>query len=165
MDTTRTRSQTVTGTSHKRERVTLWVDPLVKSELMRKAEREGLSVSAAGASFLHKALQRDIDLEYSALLKPIIEQAITKQMRGIATRLSWLLVRIAFDSGQTRSLVTNILGRQPGVTQALLKTILEGSARSAKGNIMRRTPQITKLIEAVEQWMIEEEDQERKPQK
>jgi phosphoesterase family protein len=37
--------------------------------------------------------------------------------------------------------VTNILGRQQGVTQPLLKTILKGSGRSAKANIMRRTPQ------------------------
>ena len=75
-------------------------------------------------------------------------------MRGIATRLSWLLVRIAFDSGQTRSLVTNILGRQTGMTQPLLKTILESSGRSSKANIMRRTPQIASLIESVEQWML-----------
>ena len=96
-------------------------------------------------------------MQYGALLKPVIETAIARQMRGIATRLSWLLVRIAFDSGQTRSLVTNILGRQPGVTDPVLKTILENSGRSAKGNIMRRTPQISQLIEAVEQWMVEDE--------
>ena len=71
-------------------------------------------------------------------------------------------MRIAFDAGQTRSLVTNILGRQPGVTQPLLKTILESSGRSAKANIMRRTPQIASLIEAVEQWMTEDEKQEKK---
>ena len=67
------------------------------------------------------------------------------------------LVRIAFDAGQTRSLVTNILGRQPGVTDPVLKTILEGSGRSAKANIMRRTPQISELIDSVEQWMLEDE--------
>ena len=83
-------------------------------------------------------------------------------MRGIATRLTWLLVRIAFDAGQTRSLVTNILGRQQGVTQPLLKTILEGSGRSAKANIMRRTPQIATLIETVEQWMLEDEENNKK---
>jgi hypothetical protein len=56
--------------------------------------------------------------------------------------------------------VTNILGRQSGVTQPLLKTILESSGRSAKANIMRRTPQIAILIEAVEEWMIENDKQE-----
>jgi hypothetical protein len=149
------RSQSLTGASQKLVQVTLWVDPTVKTHLQRLADQEGLKFSPAGAAFLRKAVQQDIDLQYSALLRPIIEDAIAKQMRGIAARLAWLLVRIAFDAGQTRSLVTNILGRQPGVTQPLLKTILESSGRSAKGNIMRRTPQIKELIYAVEQWMTD----------
>jgi hypothetical protein len=124
-------------------------------------DKEGLELSPAGAAFLRKAVQQDIDLQYSALLRPIIEDAIAKSMRGIVTRLTWLLVRIAFDAGQTRSLVTNILGRQSGVTQPLLKTILEGSGRSAKANIMRRTPQIKELIEAVEQWMVDDDRGDR----
>ena len=131
----------------------LWVSPIVKAELQRIAEREGVSVSYAGASFLEQALQQNIDLQYSALLQPIIETAIRKEMRAISTRLAWLLVRVAFDTGQTRSLVTNILGRQQGMTEETLKTILAMSQRTAKGNITRRTPQIAELIEAVEQWM------------
>src|SRR3712207_8460553 len=51
------------------------------------------------------------------------------------------------------SLVTNILGRQPGVNPDILKTILEHSGKSAKGNITRKTPQLTELMDAVEQWM------------
>jgi hypothetical protein len=101
-------------------------------------------------------------MQYGALLNPVIEKAIARQMRGIATRLAWLLVRVAYDCGQTRSLVTNILGRQPGVTEPVLKTLLESSGRSAKGNIMRRTPQIASLIEAVEQWMVEDDGERKK---
>lgn len=157
-NTSRVRSQNADGA--RRERVTLWVDPLVKAEVERIADREGLSVSAAGAAFLHQSLQKDADLQYGALLTPVIERAIARQMRGIATRLAWLLVRVAFDAGQTRSLVTNILGRQPGVSQSVLKTILDGSARSAKANITRRTPQIENLIEAVEHWIKEGEKEE-----
>jgi hypothetical protein len=66
-------------------------------------------------------------------------------------------VRVAFDAGQTRSLVTNILGRQAGVSPEVLKTILAGSGKSAKANITRRTPQMAELFEAVEQWMVAEE--------
>jgi hypothetical protein len=115
-----------------------------------------LSLSPAGAAFLRKAVQQDIDLQYSALLRPIIEDTIAKQMGALATRLTWLLVRIAFDAGQTRSLVTNILGRQAGVTPPVLKTLMENSNRSAKANIMRRTPQITELISSVERWMLDD---------
>ena len=49
---------------------------------LRLAEKEGLSLSAAGAAFLRQALQQDIDLQYSALLRPIIEDAIAKQDGG-----------------------------------------------------------------------------------
>src|SRR5438132_4270626 len=97
-------------------KLTVWVKPVVKAELQRVAESEGLSISATGAALLEQALQANVDMQYSSLLQPIIEQAIRKQMRSISTRLASLLVRVAFDSGQTRSLVTNILGRQSGVT-------------------------------------------------
>ena len=152
------RSHNVSGARQKSGRVTLWgLDPALKAELERIALKEGLSISATGVAFLRKSLQQNVDLEYTAVLQPIIEKAIAKQMRGIATRLAWLLVRVAFDSGQTRSLVTNILGRQTGMNQDLLRTILAESGKAAKANITRRTPQITELMEAVEQWLIKDD--------
>jgi hypothetical protein len=63
---------------------------------------------------------------------------------------------------QTRNLVTNILGKQLDKNQPLLKTTLDGSARSAKANIMRRTPHITELISSVEQWMMTEDKEHEK---
>jgi hypothetical protein len=134
--------------------LTVWVKPIVKAEVTRLAKQEGLSDSATGAALIEKAIQTNLDLQYSALLQPIIESAIQKGMRAISTRLAWLLVRVAFDAGQTRSLVTNILGRQSGMTEETLKTILAMSQRTAKGNITRRTPQITELIEGVEKWLV-----------
>jgi hypothetical protein len=147
------RSQTKPIPKRKTEHLTLWVKPGVKAELQRKAAQEGISVSAAGSALLEQALQHHIDMHYGAFLQPIIEQAIRQQMQGISTRLAWLLVRVAFDAGQTRNLVTNILGRQAGVTPDMLKTILEQSSKAAKGNITRKTPQLTELMEAIEQWL------------
>jgi hypothetical protein len=138
--------------------LTLWVDPIVKGELQRVAELEGLTVSKTGAAFLKQALQHNVDMHYSALLTPIIETAIDKRMRSRDSRLAWLLVRIAFDTGQTRSLVTNILGRQQGMTEDILKNILAMSQRTAKGNITRKTPQLAELMEAVEKWLAEEKE-------
>jgi hypothetical protein len=148
------RSQNRPTPKRKTVHLTLWVDPIVKRELQRLAEQEGLTVSKSGSAFLKQALQQKVDLQYSALLQPIIESAIQKEMRAISSRLAWLLVRVAFDTGQTRSLVTNILGRQSGMTEEQLKTILAMSQRTAKGNITRRTPQIAELIDAVEQWLV-----------
>lgn len=163
LDTNDSRSQKHSVPKQKAVQVTLWVNPIVKTDLQRIAKREGMSVSAAGGAFLEQALQQRVDLQYGALLKPVIEQTIAHEMRSISTRLAWLLVRVAYDSGQTRSIVTNILGRQSGVTPDILKTILDMSGQTAKANITRRTPQIVELIEAVEQWLIapdEEEQQE-----
>ena len=92
-------------------------------------------------------------MQYGALLEPIIKQVIREEMQGFKTHLAWLLVRVAFDTGQTRSLVTNILNHQPGMTNEIFRSIVTESAKSAKGNITRRTPQMTELIEAVERWM------------
>ena len=155
------RSQNKPIPKRKTVHLTLWVKPVVKTELQRRAEREGVSVSATGGAFLEQALQQHIDMHYGALLQPIIEQAIRKHMRGMSTRLAWLLVRVAFDGGQTRSIVTNILSRQPGVTTDMLKHLLDSSSKTAKGNITRRTPQIAELMEAVEHWIVAEEGEKQ----
>jgi len=155
------RSQKRPTPNRKTVHLTLWVKPVVKEELARIAAREEISVSKAGGAFLEKALQQHIDMQYSALLQPIIEQAIAKQMRSYSSRIAVLLVRSLFASEQTRGIVTNILGRQPGVTPDILTTILDGSSKTAKGNITRKTPQLTELMDAVEQWIraAEEEGQ------
>lgn len=149
-------------TSPKRQTVQVasWVKPPVKSELERIAKKENLSVSAVIAALLEEALRQKLHLQHAILLEPLIEKAIAQNMRQIATRLSWLLVRVAFDAGQTRGIVTNILGHQLGAKQDLLKEILADSAKSAKGNITRRTPQMTELMEAIEKWLLEGEEEQ-----
>src|SRR6266702_2414673 len=49
------RSQTRPNPKRNTVQVTLWVKPVVKAELQRLAERDGLSVSATGGAFLEKA--------------------------------------------------------------------------------------------------------------
>ena len=134
-------------------KVTLWVKPLVKAELKRRAEQAGLSLSATGAAFLEKAVQSDIDMQYGTLLQPVIERAIATHMRSYSTRLAVLLVRSVFASEQTRSLAANILGRQPGVSQPVLEDILNRSSQTAKRNITRVTPQLAELLTEIERWM------------
>jgi hypothetical protein len=125
--------------------------------LQRIAELEGISVSAAGAALLEHSLRQSVYSQHAALLDPIIDKAIGKHLRCYSTRLAVLLVRVAFASEQTRSLVTNILGRQPGVTPEVLNHILDGSSKAAKGKITSKTPQLASLIDEVEQWFTERE--------
>jgi hypothetical protein len=135
------------------QKLTLWVEPIVKDELERIAKREGLSLSKSGAAFLKRSLQQNIDLAYSALLTPIIEAAIDRRMRARDARLSWLIARNIFASEQTRAVAANILGRQQGMTEETLKTILVMTKRSAQSTLTRRNPELEELMAAVKQWV------------
>src|SRR5918999_5020657 len=139
--------------------LTLHVDPIVKRELQRLAEQEGLTVSRTGAAFLKQALQHNVDMHYSALLEPIIKSAIRKETQGISNRLAFLLARTAFSSEQTRTIAANILGRQSGITEEEVKNILAMTKRAAQGNLTRRNPELEELITAIKQWLDHEEQE------
>ena len=141
------RSQNTPVAKRRTVQLTLWTNPIVKAEIQRIAKREGLSVSAVGAAFLEKALQQNADLEYGELLRPIIESAIEENLQTMSTRLALLLVRVAFASEQTRSLVTNILKRQPGLSSEALDDILDRSADAAKSKITRKPHSLRSLLQ------------------
>src|SRR4051794_6003249 len=83
------------GPKRKRAYIMLWVNPVVKEELERRARRNGISLSSAGGALLERAMQRDLDMEYGALLEPVIRQEIGRQMRNYSSRIALLQVRIA----------------------------------------------------------------------
>jgi hypothetical protein len=134
----------------------LWVDPVVKDELARRAKRNGLSLSAAGSELLKRGLQQNIDMEYGALLEPVIRHEIRRQMQTYSSRIALLLVRVAFAAEQTRNLTTNILDRvldRPrGQYPEILDQILDSSASSAKSKITAKTPQLERIINEVKSW-------------
>src|SRR5438876_4595955 len=136
--------------------VSAWVKPAIKAELQRIAGQEGLSLSQTCATLLAEAIRQKLHVQHAVLLQPIIETTIRNELRRNFSRFVLLLMRIAFEEGQTRRMVTNILGRQPGVTSALLEHILDASSREAKKTIFLKTPQIASLIEEFEQWLQEE---------
>ena len=144
------------STKRKTVHVTIWVKPEMKAELKHLADKDRLSLSKFGATLLTEAIHQQLHIQHATLMQPIIESAIRKQMGLIITRLTWLLVRIAYDTGQTRTLVTNILDHSFGSDQTKVSHILEGSSEIAKRNITRQTPQIKTLIVEVEKWMREE---------
>src|SRR5690348_11102014 len=143
-------------------KVTLWVRPEVKDELERIARREAASISAIGSAFLERSLQTHIDMQYGALLTPIIEQAINNRFRARDARFAALLVRIAYDVGQTRSLVTNLFARAPGLSPDILDARIDQSAKRAKANLTHLSPWITQLMQAVDQWLGEEAEEEER---
>ena len=151
MNSNSSRSQTRPTPKRQTRHTTLHLKPRVRAELERVADMEGLSVSATGAAIIEKWLVQNIQTQYATLLETIIDKSIGKHMRSYSNRLAFLLVRVAYASEQTRSLVTNILHRQPGITDELLTHILDSSSKTAKRNITARTPQLATIIAELEQ--------------
>jgi hypothetical protein len=154
------RSQKHGSTKRKTVHLVLWVKPIIKAEIQRIAQQEGLSLSKTAGTMLARALDGHMDRHYHALLAPVIESAINKEIRSYSNRIATLIARTLFASEQTRSLTTNILGRQPGVNEDLLKHILAMSQKAAKGNLTRKTP--PELIDAIEQWLLTKDEEKDK---
>src|SRR3954452_21895065 len=163
--------RTQNNTTDKRKTVplTLWVKPFIKAEVQRlvgleKCQgKEDVSLSSVGGAFLERGLQQNVDMKYGVLLGPIIENAIDRRMRARDNRLVALLVRIAFETGQIRGIVTNTLAIQPGITEDIIQTVLTKSEEEAKKNITRKTPQITEMLEDLSKWMTVEEEKKSPP--
>jgi hypothetical protein len=148
--------------SNKRKTVEIGVciAPEIKAELDRLCTQgagngEQLSISKVASQFIAQGVRGHIDMQYGALLEPVIERAIDNRLKAAVARFAALLVRIAYDSGQSRALLTNLLARSPGVTPELLNAIVDQSGRRAKANLTHFSPQIAELIQAVETWMID----------
>ena len=75
------------STKRKTIHLVLWVNPIVKAELQQIAKQEGLSMSRAGGALLSRSLQQIIDMQYNAILTPIIETTIKKKSAPLVTAL------------------------------------------------------------------------------
>src|SRR5205823_9348461 len=77
--------------------LTVWVEPIVKAEVQRRAKRDDLSDSAVGAALLKKGMQTDLDMEYGALLTPVFENILrseehTSELQSLAYLVCRLLL-------------------------------------------------------------------------
>jgi hypothetical protein len=79
-----------------------WASPALKAELQRIAELNGLSLSATIVSLLEQAVQQRLHDQHAALLQPLVEQAVRREMRTLANRLASLLVTLLFVGFQIR---------------------------------------------------------------
>ena len=136
--------------------VAAWVKPEIKAELQRIAKQDGLSLSQTCASLLAEAIRQKLHVQHAVLLQPIIEQAIRKELRSIRSRLALLLARSAYESGQTKRLVVQLLKRN-GVNQVMLKAMLEDASRGARTSLLRKTPQLETVLADVAAWLAEED--------
>jgi hypothetical protein len=161
MEQTGVRSQNRSTDSGTLEKATIRIPADLKAELQRIAKQGlgtgELSFSAVVTLFLYRQVQGHLDMQYGAMLGPLIEHVIDKRMQARDNRLVALLVRIAFETGQIRGIVTNNLAIQPGITAENIQTVLTESEKEAKANITRRSPQLAHILEELKAWITEEE--------
>ncbi len=156
--TTNTPRSQITPIARKpKEKLTLWIDPIVKAEVQRRAKRQGLSESEAGAALLKKGIQVDVDMSYGALLTPVFENVLRRYMAARDNRMATLLVRACIAIEQTRSISVNTLGRQPKVSPDVLNDIRDRSLDDAKKKITNRSPELKELIKELNRWIVDEE--------
>jgi hypothetical protein len=137
--------------------LTIHVDCFVRDEIERRAANKGgkksFSLSEVGRPIFKRGLQTDIDMQYGSLIEPIVRKTVQDEMRSLRKFVALCFARIGLDTGQTRAIATNILGRQPGMTPKLCDTILDKSAETAKKNLTRQTPQIAQILSVYDQFL------------
>ncbi len=148
------RSQNPNVVYQKKPKVTMRINPLIHRDLLRKAKEAGIPHSVAAAVIFERAMQLDVDMQYGALLEPVLQRGMAKNLRE-EEKQTLLLARLTYEVGQIRGMVTNILGRTQGVNQEILTTIIKESGNSALANITRSTPQVREIMMRLEKWLSE----------
>jgi hypothetical protein len=126
-----------------------WVTRPISEEIDRIAIREGLTRSKTIKTLLEWAVTEKLHRQAAALIPAVIETSFQKVVAGRLARTDTLLVQAALDINQTRTIATNILGRQSGVTSEKLNNILDRSRDKAKDDLTHRSPELEEFIAAV----------------
>jgi hypothetical protein len=160
LDNTSARSKNHFNADAPRVQLPVHVKPIVKAEVQRMAEINGISPSAQGAALLEEILRQKLHIQQAATLETVLERIINRAISRRDARLAHLLVRIAFASEQGRGLDANILSRMPGVTPTKLDEILDRTDKAAKKKITHSSPQLEDILKDLEAMLSEKEGRE-----
>ena len=89
--------------------LTTQIPCLTKDEIQRLAKQEDLSDSATAAALLVKSVQGNIDMQYGALLKPVIEATLERKLQSYSDRNANLALKAFYSAEQARILCIHIL--------------------------------------------------------
>lgn len=137
------------STKRQTEPITTWVRRPIRGDIDQIAREEGLTRSKVASTLLEWAVNERLHRRTAALIPAVIETSVEKCVGARLARTDTLLVQAALDISQTRTIATNILGRQSGVTAEKLNTILDRSRDKAKDDLTHRSPELEEFIAAV----------------
>jgi hypothetical protein len=151
LNTIEVRSQKGDPSRFKLVHQTLHIHPLVKAELARKSAETGESISAIGAQALYEWATSSVDRQHATTLRVELRQMFREELAAFGHRIVFFLLRIAFSAEQARILITNslkvLLQMRGNFDEKTYFTMVDGSAKLAKKNIIRNTPQMKSLLE------------------
>jgi hypothetical protein len=81
-------SQNSFSASAPRVQLPLHVKPIVKAEVQRLAQINGLSPSAQGAELLEEILRQKLHIQQAATLETALQKIIARANRAMATRFA-----------------------------------------------------------------------------
>jgi hypothetical protein len=89
--------------------LTIQIPKHLKAEIQRLAAEEGESDSATARAFLARGVQANIDMQYGAMLRPVIQDQIHKDMQSYSNRTANINFQALYAAEQARLLAIHIL--------------------------------------------------------
>jgi hypothetical protein len=89
--------------------LTIQIPKRLKAEIQRLAAQEGESDSATARAFLGRGMQANIDMQYGAMLRPVIQDQIHKDIQSYSNRSANIGLQAYYAAEQARILAIHIL--------------------------------------------------------
>jgi len=89
--------------------LTIQIPKRLKAEIQRLAAQEGESDSATARAFLGRGIQANIDMQYGAMLRPVIQDQIHKDIQSYSNRNANISFQALYAAEQNRLLSIHIL--------------------------------------------------------
>jgi hypothetical protein len=89
--------------------ITIHIPKTWKAQIQRIAAQDGESDSATARAFLGRGMQANIDMQYGAMIKPVIERAIRDNFHRYSDRQANINLQTLNSSEQNRNLSIHIL--------------------------------------------------------
>jgi hypothetical protein len=89
--------------------ITIQIPKHMKAEIQRIAAQEGESDSATARAFLGRGLQANIDMQYGAMLRPVIQDQIHKDIQSYSNRAANIGLQAYYAAEQARILAIHTI--------------------------------------------------------
>ena len=150
------------STTRRLSQLATWVEDPIVFKIQQHARKKNLSLSKTIRKLLIKVLADEEGVN-DALDTEALREALARDNRRMATRLVKLLAWLLYDTGQIKAISNNMLGMQKGMTREMHKDILQDADRQTKTRFSRHNPDLVVCMDAIEQWLLREEDEESAP--